>query len=174
MQKIKKITDMITGIDYGLMNRAQEKLDNLTKPQGSLGRLEELAKLVVGITRKENPRLKNKVIFTLAADHGVTEEKVSAFPGEVTAQMVYNFISGGAGINVLAGHIGARVMVVDVGVAVKLKIPVCAAGRQNSKINPSTMLRIDTERSRACQAGQPILGYNFLPQNPGLCRRQPD
>ncbi|MCX5703942.1 MAG: nicotinate-nucleotide--dimethylbenzimidazole phosphoribosyltransferase, partial [Candidatus Omnitrophica bacterium] len=88
-----------------------------TKPQGSLGRLEELAKLIVGITGLENPCLKNKVIFTLAADHGVTEEKVSAYPKEVTAQMVYNFIRGGAAINVLANHVGAKVIVVDMGVA---------------------------------------------------------
>ncbi|MBU1869615.1 MAG: nicotinate-nucleotide--dimethylbenzimidazole phosphoribosyltransferase, partial [Candidatus Omnitrophica bacterium] len=92
-----------------------------TKPLGSLGRLEELAKQIAGITGKENPALKNKVIFTLAADHGVTEEGVSAFPKEVTAQMVYNFLNGGAGINVLANHTGARVVVVDIGVASDLK-----------------------------------------------------
>jgi nicotinate-nucleotide--dimethylbenzimidazole phosphoribosyltransferase len=79
--------------------------------------LEELAKLVVGATGRKNPTLKHKVIFTIAADHGVTEEGVSAFPSEVTAQMVYNFLSGGAGINVLANHIGAKVVIVDVGVA---------------------------------------------------------
>lgn len=97
------------------------RLDNLTKPQGSLGRLEELAKQICGITGKENPRLNNKVIFTLAGDHGVTDEGVSAYPREVTAQMVYNFLSGGAGINVLANHVGARVVVADMGVAIDLK-----------------------------------------------------
>ncbi|MBI5555289.1 MAG: nicotinate-nucleotide--dimethylbenzimidazole phosphoribosyltransferase [Elusimicrobia bacterium] len=107
--------------DYSLMHRAQQKLDHLTKPPGSLGRLEELAKQVVGITRKESPEFKNKIIFTLAADHGVTEEGVSAFPREVTAQMVYNFIKGGAGINVLARHAGVRVVVVDMGVAEEIQ-----------------------------------------------------
>jgi len=67
------------------------------------------------------PPVKNKVIFTMAGDHGIAEEGVSAFPQEVTLQMVYNFIEGGAGINVLARHVGARVVVVDMGVAGKLK-----------------------------------------------------
>ncbi len=121
MDKIKKITKSINELDYQLMEETQNRLDNLTKPQGSLGRLEELAKLIVGITGRENPELKNKIIFTLAGDHGVTEEGVSAYPKEVTTQMVYNFLSGGAGINVLARHVGARVVVADFGVAEDLK-----------------------------------------------------
>lgn len=121
MNKIEEVIKKISGIDHQLMKKAQDRLDNLTKPQGSLGRLEELAKLIVGITRKVKPQLKNKVIFTLASDHGIAEEGVSAYPKEVTAQMVYNFLNGGAGINVLAKHIGARVKVVDMGVAVDLK-----------------------------------------------------
>ena len=122
MKTIEDAIKKITGLDYKLMEKAQNRLNNLTKPQGSLGRLEELAKLIVGITGKENPQLKDKVIFTLVADHGVTEEKVSAYPKEVTAQMVYNFLGGGAGINVLAKHIGARVIVADVGVVQDLKL----------------------------------------------------
>lgn len=118
---IKDVTKKIAKIDRELMKKTQLRLDNLTKPQGSLGRLEELARLIVAITGKEKPELRNKVIFTLVCDHGVADEKVSAFPKEVTAQMVYNFLSGGAGINVLAKHIGGRVVVVDVGVAVDLK-----------------------------------------------------
>jgi nicotinate-nucleotide--dimethylbenzimidazole phosphoribosyltransferase len=103
------------------MKKAQKRLNNLTKPQGSLGRLEEIAKLIVGVTKKENPELTNKVIFTIAGDHGVTEEKISAYPKEVTVQMVYNFLRGGAGINVLARYIGAKVVVVDMGVACDIK-----------------------------------------------------
>lgn len=122
MQKLNDVINKIEEIDRTLAERTQKKLDNLTKPQGSLGRLEELAKLIVGITRKENPSLQNKVIFTLAGDHGVTEEGVSAYPKEVTAQMVYNFLRGGAGINVLAKHISAKVIVVDMGVAHNFKI----------------------------------------------------
>lgn len=110
----------ISGLDYKLMEKTQNRLDNLTKPQESLGRLEELAKLLTGMTGKENPEFKNKVIFTFAADHGVAEQNVSAFPKEVTAQMVYNFLRGGAAINVLAKHIGARVVIADVGVAINV------------------------------------------------------
>lgn len=121
MQKLKEVIDKIERIDHSLAKKTQKRLDNLTKPQGSLGRLEELAKQMVEITRSEAPVLKHKVIFTMAADHGVVEEGVSAFPREVTPQMVYNFIKGGAGINVLANHIGARVVVVDMGVASSIK-----------------------------------------------------
>jgi nicotinate-nucleotide--dimethylbenzimidazole phosphoribosyltransferase len=95
----------------------QRRLDNLTKPPGSLGRLEDLAKRVVMITGNERPSLERLVIFTMAGDHGVVEENVSAFPPEVTPQMVYNFLRGGAGINVLARHVRAKVVVVDMGVA---------------------------------------------------------
>jgi nicotinate-nucleotide--dimethylbenzimidazole phosphoribosyltransferase len=103
------------------MRNTQARLDSLTKPQGSLGRLEALAKQLCGITRKADPALDRKVIFTFAADHGVTDEGTSAYPKEVTAQMVYNFISGGAAINVLARHVNARVVVADIGVASDLE-----------------------------------------------------
>ncbi|MBU0547578.1 MAG: nicotinate-nucleotide--dimethylbenzimidazole phosphoribosyltransferase [Candidatus Omnitrophica bacterium] len=121
MERIKKVTKDIPVIDREITKKTQEKLDNLTKPLGSLGRLEELAKQICGITGKVSPSLENKVIFTFAADHGVTDEGVSAYPKEVTAQMVYNFLRGGAGINVLARHVGAKVIVVDIGVAEDLK-----------------------------------------------------
>ncbi len=95
---------------------AQRHLDNLTKPLGSLGRLEEFARRLVAITENKSPVLDKKVIFTFAGDHGVTEDGVSAYPREVTQQMVFNFLRGGAGINVLARHAGAEVVVVDIGV----------------------------------------------------------
>jgi len=117
VDKIKEVAGDIPGIDREITKKAQVRLDSLTKPLGSLGRLEELARQICGITGKINPTLENKVIFTLAADHGVTDEGVSVYPKEVTAQMVYNFIAGGAGINVLAKHVGAKVIVVDMGVA---------------------------------------------------------
>lgn len=97
-------------------DEAQSRLDSLTKPQGSLGRLEEFAKQLVAITEIQMPDLDKKVVFTFAGDHGVADEGVSAFPKEVTPQMVMNFINGGAGINVLARHAGAEVVVVDIGV----------------------------------------------------------
>ena len=98
MELLKKVISNIEKIDYSLADRTQKRLDNLTKPQGSLGRLEDLAKQVVEITRKDKPKLKNKVIFTFAADHGATEEGISAYPKEVNAQMDYNFIRGGPGV----------------------------------------------------------------------------
>ncbi len=116
-QTIKKIEKL----DSGIMAKAQAKLDNLTKPQGSLGSLEELAKQIVGITGNLNPKFLKKSIIVMAADHGVVDEGVSAYPREVTPQMVYNFLNGGAGINVLARHVGADVLVVDIGIAAELE-----------------------------------------------------
>lgn len=117
MQQIDRTIGEIKEIDYGCMKKTQSRLNNLTKPQGSLGRLEEVAKQICAITGKDDPCLQKKVIFTLAADHGVVKEGISSFPQEVTAQMVHNFLSGGAGINVLAKHVGAKVVVADVGIA---------------------------------------------------------
>lgn len=98
------------------LDRAQERLDSLTKPLGSLGRLEEFAKRYVGIKEDLRPKIDQKTIVTLVGDHGVTEDNVSLYPREVTPQMVYNFIRQGAAINVLARLIGARLYVVDMGV----------------------------------------------------------
>ncbi len=95
---------------------ARKHLDNLTKPPGSLGRLEEFAQRLVAITENKKPVLDKKVIFTFAGDHGIVDEGVSAYPKEVTPQMVFNFLRGGAGINVLARHAGSEIVVVDIGV----------------------------------------------------------
>ena len=99
---------------------AQKRLDSLTKPRGSLGRLEEFAAKLVAIFENEIPAINKKAVFVFAGDHGIVEEGVSAFPKEVTAQMVYNFLRGGAGINVLARHAGADVIVIDIGVDANL------------------------------------------------------
>jgi len=116
-EKIEEIIQKITPVNFKLMEKAQEKLDNLTKPQGSLGKLEDFARRIVGISGTLSPTIKRKVIFIMVGDHGVAEEEVSAYSQEVTFQMVYNFIRGGAGINILARHIGAEIVVVDMGVA---------------------------------------------------------
>ncbi|MGO9611916.1 MAG: nicotinate-nucleotide--dimethylbenzimidazole phosphoribosyltransferase [Dissulfurispiraceae bacterium] len=116
MDAIQQTLKKIRKTDEEFFLLAQRRLDNLTKPLGSLGRLEEFAKRLVAITENESPKLDKKVIFTFAGDHGVTVEGVSAYPKEVTSQMVLNFIRGGAGINVLAQHAGAEVVVVDIGV----------------------------------------------------------
>ena len=109
------IADVPT-VDQAWHRRAILRLNSLTKPVGSLGRLEEVAARLVLIREKEFPDCSNKVIFTLAADHGVTEEGVSAYPKTVTRQMVLNYLSGGAAINVLCRQFGIEVVVVDTGV----------------------------------------------------------
>lgn len=102
--------------DADAIARASERQGQLTKPPGALGRLEGLAERIAGITGDARPRLERRLVVVAAADHGVTAQGVSAFPAEVTAQMVGNFLRGGAAINVLAAHAGARVRVVDAGV----------------------------------------------------------
>jgi len=111
----------IRPLDTAAMAAARARQNELTKPQGSLGRLEELAILVAGSQGRLRPTLRDKAVIVMAGDHGVCEEGVSAYPSEVTPQMVYNFLRGGAAINALAGQAGARVRVVDVGVAAELR-----------------------------------------------------
>lgn len=126
---IKEVIEQIGPLDLNAMERAWARHEMLTKPQRSLGVLEELSVKIAGITGNYMPELKEKVIVTMVGDHGVADEGVSAFPREVTAQMVYNFLRGGAAINVLARHIGARVLVVDIGVAADINLePEPAAG----------------------------------------------
>ena len=117
MAHLAQAIESIRALDEKAMRAARLRQDNLTKPKGSLGRLEELSIQVAGITGQAMPRLEHKAIVTMAADHGVVTQEVSLYPQEVTVQMVQNFLHGGAGINVLARQAGARVIVVDVGAA---------------------------------------------------------
>jgi nicotinate-nucleotide--dimethylbenzimidazole phosphoribosyltransferase len=121
MELLSNTIKLIKPLDKGAMAEARSRQDVLTKPQGSLGRLEELSIKLAGIQGKALPQVKHKVIFTLAGDHGVVAEGVGNWPQEVTAQMVANFLRGGAGINVLSRYAGARVVVVDMGVAAALE-----------------------------------------------------
>jgi nicotinate-nucleotide--dimethylbenzimidazole phosphoribosyltransferase len=130
-ETIKKIRPL----DLSIETEAQRRLDSLTKPQGSLGKLEELARRVAVIQGKVPPRLGRKLLFVFAADHGITQEDVSAYPKEVTAQMTYNFLDGGAAINVLARHHGVDTKVVDVGVDHEFAAPSCLG---NHKIRRGT------------------------------------
>ncbi len=114
--KIKDILGMIQPVDQSLVDIAQKRLDSLTKPLGSLGRIEEFARRIVAITGNTMPQLGKKTVFTFAGDHGVSSDGVSAYPKEVTPQMVLNFLRGGAAINVLSRHAGSDVVVVDIGV----------------------------------------------------------
>ena len=118
---LSETISMIKPLDKEAMAQAQARQDTLTKPPGSLGRLEQLSIQLAGIQAKPLPSIKQKAIVTMAGDHGVVAEKVGNWPQDVTAQMVHNFLGGGAGINVIARQVGARVIVVDMGVATDLK-----------------------------------------------------
>jgi nicotinate-nucleotide--dimethylbenzimidazole phosphoribosyltransferase len=115
--RLQSLIERIGPLDEQSMAAARLRQDLLTKPPGSLGRLERLATQLAGIASVPLPRVPRKAVIVMAADHGVAREGVSAYPQEVTAEMVRNFASGGAAINVLARQVGARVVVVDVGVA---------------------------------------------------------
>ncbi len=121
MASLEKVIQEIGPLSEKAMKAARERQDSLTKPQGSLGMLEELSIKVAGIKGGLFPRLQHKAIVVMAADHGVVAEGVSLYPQEVTAQMVRNFLRGGAGINVLARQACARVVVVDMGIAGELE-----------------------------------------------------
>lgn len=97
MTELSQIISQIEPVDPAWLARAQERLDSLTKPRGSLGRLEELAARYVAITREPMAPLEKKWVVVFAADHGVVVEGVSAYPQDVTYQMVLNFLRGGAG-----------------------------------------------------------------------------
>ena len=105
------------------MELASARQQQLTKPAGSLGRLEDIAVQIAGITGQPIPRIERKAVIIMAGDHGVTSEGVSAYPSAVTLQMVHNFLQGGAAINALAHYVGAKVIVVDVGVAADISHP---------------------------------------------------
>jgi nicotinate-nucleotide--dimethylbenzimidazole phosphoribosyltransferase len=121
MEILTQTVKMIKPPDEKAMAAARTRQDTLTKPAGSLGRLEELSIRLAGTQGKARPRIKDKAMITMAADHGVVDEKVGNWPREVTAQMVQNFLRGGAGINVLARLAGARIIFADMGVASDLE-----------------------------------------------------
>lgn len=117
MELLEKTLASITEADRDAGRKARHRLDNLTKPPGSLGVLEKIAVQLAEIQGNPLPVLGQKAVMVMAADHGVVEEGVSAFPQEVTPQMVANFLNRGAAINVLAEHAGAKVVIADIGIA---------------------------------------------------------
>jgi nicotinate-nucleotide--dimethylbenzimidazole phosphoribosyltransferase len=117
---------------------ARNRLDNLAIPHWALGDLMDLAIDISGIMRTVRPEVHRKAIVTMAGDHGVVAENISKYPSEVTPQMVYNFVAGGAGINALAGQAGAEIFVVDMGVAADLKDLVDSNKIINKKVGLGT------------------------------------
>jgi nicotinate-nucleotide--dimethylbenzimidazole phosphoribosyltransferase len=160
MDKINEAINSIKPLDERAMTEARRRQDNLTKPQGSLGQLESLSIQIAGIKRDPRPRILHKVIFTLAGDHGVTQKGVSAYPSEVTPQMVYNFLREGAAINVLARQVGARVIVADMGIASilerhpQLKDKKVAPGTRNMAEGPAMSRE---EAVRSIEAGMELV-----------------
>ncbi len=116
MDLLNKTIDSIKKPDAEVEKAALERLADQARPAGSLGVLESLSARLAGIAGTIDVKLDKKIIVTCAGDHGVVEEGVSLFPQEVTSQMVYNFVNGGASISVLAKHAGAEVVVADLGV----------------------------------------------------------
>lgn len=121
MELLERTLRGIGALDDGAMRDAAARHDRLTKPRGALGVLEDIAVKVAGITGDPLPHPGMKTVIVMAADHGVTVEGVSLYPSEVTAQMVANFLAGGAAINAIARHAGAEVRVVDIGVGVPVE-----------------------------------------------------
>ena len=109
--------ERIERADSAAMSRAEERQGNLTKPPGSLGRLEQISIKLAGIFRTERPFIGGKAVIVAAGDHGVVAQGVTGYPQEVTAQMVLNFLAGGAAISVISRHLGIRQVIVDAGVA---------------------------------------------------------
>src|SRR5690606_4094233 len=106
---IARTVAAIPGLDAAAVDAARARQDTLTKPPGALGRMEALSIHLAGITGQARPRFAQRLVVVAAGDHGVARKGVSAYPPEVTVQMLQNFLAGGAAINVLAQHAGARV-----------------------------------------------------------------
>ncbi|MCR4309558.1 MAG: nicotinate-nucleotide--dimethylbenzimidazole phosphoribosyltransferase [Deltaproteobacteria bacterium] len=128
MSLLKETVGAIVAQDPKSRAAARARLEQLTMPYWALGRLMDLAEDLAGMTRSLRPPVERKAVVVMAGDHGVAAEGVSKYPQEVTPQMVYNFVNGGAGINALARVSGARVVVVDMGVAGDLG-PLAAEGK---------------------------------------------
>lgn len=120
-RKLQTIVNSIEPVSETLKPDAVSKIDNKTKPLGSLGKLEEIAVQLSVVQGDLNPRVDKKSLFVFAGDHGITEEGVSAYPAEVTPQMVENFLNGGAAINVLCRQFNIDIFIVDMGVNADFK-----------------------------------------------------
>ncbi|MFC5714400.1 nicotinate-nucleotide--dimethylbenzimidazole phosphoribosyltransferase [Thalassorhabdus alkalitolerans] len=134
MNKLQETIRLIEGVDTRAEKQMEQHINSLTKPLGSLGSLESLAIKLAGIGRSTQPEIDPATVIVMAADHGVTKEGVSAFPSEVTKQMLHNFMNEGAAINVLAQVANASVEVVDIGVKENIELP----GLINKKVRLGT------------------------------------
>jgi nicotinate-nucleotide--dimethylbenzimidazole phosphoribosyltransferase len=138
MSLLQQTISRIQPQDGAWRGKAKARLDQLTMPHWALGRLMDLAEDLAGMTRSIRPPVAGKTVVTMAGDHGVVAEGVSKYPAEVTPQMVHNFVNGGAGINALARVVGARVVVVDMGVAADFGDLVASGKIVSKKVAPGT------------------------------------
>lgn len=138
MQGLQATLNAIVPPDAASRAQARARLDQLTMPHWALGRMMDLAEELAGMTRSLRPPVARRTIVAMAADHGVTAAGVSKYPQEVTAQMVYNFVKGGAGINALARVAGARLTVVDMGVATDLSGLAASGHLVSKRVGPGT------------------------------------
>jgi len=148
---LEQYVEGITGLDIEASRAEAAHISNLTVPPGALGKLESLAVQLAGITGEIKPSFEKREVIVMAADHGVCEEGISAFPQEVTTQMIFNFLSGGAAVNVLARQAGAEVVCVDIGVNNDISHPNLVSrkvrfGTANMAKGPA-MTREEAERS---------------------------
>lgn len=163
MQKLLDRIASVTPLDKGAMEAARTRQQELTKPAGSLGRLEDIAIQIAGITGQPLPKIERKAVIVMAGDHGVTVEGVSVYPSEVTPQMVYNFLRGGAAINALAHYAGAKVIIVDIGVAADIAHPdllsrKVAYGTANMAKGPAMM---QAQMVEAIEVGMDVFEAQF-------------
>ncbi|SMO73769.1 nicotinate-nucleotide-dimethylbenzimidazole phosphoribosyltransferase [Melghirimyces algeriensis] len=155
MERKKESDDLfpsVPGLHVETMAEAQKHVDNLTKPLGALGRLEETFVRLAGITGETVPSLDRKVVVVFCGDHGVTEEGVSAYPSEVTGLMIRNFCDGKAAVNVFARCYGAKVRVVDVG----SQLTELPAGVLNRKVRAGTANMVKGPAMSGAEAIQAI------------------
>ncbi len=152
-----KVEEAVAGIapaDSNAMRAAEQRQDSLTKPPGSLGRLEELSVQLAGIFGTPQPRPRGKTLVVAAADHGVVAQGVTGYPQEVTAQMVLNFLSGGAAVSVMAKNAGVELVIVDAGVATPLPdhpgLRSVSAGRGTADVSLGPAMT--REQAEACVA----------------------
>ncbi len=168
---LEQVIKKIVPTDKNLIREAYKRIDNLTKPPKSLGRLEEIAAKLFVINAGSMPISLKKSVVVFAGDHGVTAQRVSAYPKEVTYQMVFNFLNGGAAINVFSRHVGAHVFVCDAGVDYKFPpdLPIISkkVGMGTRDFSKERAMSLE-EAKRAVEAGMEVarqvieMGYNLI------------
>jgi nicotinate-nucleotide--dimethylbenzimidazole phosphoribosyltransferase len=160
--RLQDLLECVPPLDRDAERLARARLDRLTKPPGSLGALEDLAARLAAITGRVQPSVEPAAVLVAAADHGVVTEGVSPYPQAVTGQMVLNFLAGGAAINALARVSGARVIVVDAGVAADL--PDHPELRRAAAARGTANLRSEPAMSRAAAARMILAGAEIVGQ----------